>query len=182
MRDKNMQRDDIARRVAEMAAPVITSLGLTLWGVETVMGGKGQTIRIYIESGEADADVGALAEVSRTVGLQLDVEDFVPGAYRLEVSSPGFERPFFSPEQAKGYVGEKVEVKLRDAFEGRKNFRGRLTSVEGDTLTLELDGETQTIDWALVRRVKLVIDDPWQYAKARKAASEAVEKSKLDGK
>ena len=177
-----MQRDDIARRVAEMAAPVITSLGLTLWGVETVMGGKGQTVRIYIESREADADVGALAEISRTVGLQLDVEDFIPGAYRLEVSSPGFERPFFSPEQIKDYVGEKIDVKLLEPFEGRKNYRGLLTSVEGDTLTLELDGETQAIDWALVRRAKLAIDDPWQYAKARKAASKAAENPKPDGK
>lgn len=172
-----MDASGIETRIAELAEPVLTSLGLSLWGVEAQMGGKGQTLRVFVESAEPGAEdspdprgvgVDKLAQASRHLSLLLDVDDFIPGPYRLEVSSPGFERLFFKPEQMAAYVGRKVEIKTHEALDGRKKFRGNLVAVEGATLTIHLDDAEVVLEWNEIRRAKLVVDDPWAETKARK--------------
>lgn len=125
---------------------------------------------------EAGVDIDRLARLSRQIGLVLDVEDMLPGAYRLELSSPGFERQFFAPAQLAGYEGQKLEAKTHEPVEGRKNFSGQLLSVElpetegaGARFTLEVDGRSFALDWDNVRKVRLVVEDPWAYTKARRA-------------
>ena len=76
--------------------------------------------------------IAQCAELSRLLGLALEVEDLIPGAYVLEVSSPGLDRTFFTPEQLSGAKGHTVEITLlepADDFPGRRRFRGELVDV-----------------------------------------------------
>ena len=142
--------------------PLILSMDLSLWGMETHTGGPRTVLRIYVEGPEG-VTIDECAKLSRHIGLALDVEDTMPEAYTLEVSSPGLERPFFSPEQIAAYTGKPVELTLKDAhpdFVGRRKFNGIVHAVEGETITLALqadqEGETLAFHWDDVKKAKLV--------------------------
>lgn len=154
-------------RIAQVARTVVEPMGFALWGVESALEGRSQIVRIYVESPQG-VDVEKLAEASRHIGLVLDVEDFIPGAYRLELSSPGFERPFFSTAQMREYVGEKVEVRTRIPLGDRKKFRGILKEVREDSVTVEAEGKAFDLRWDDVKKARLVVDDPWKYAESKK--------------
>jgi ribosome maturation factor RimP len=122
-----MTQSPLAAVLADLAAPLAASIGLELWGIELVFGGR-TLARIFVDS-ENGVSIDQCAELSRLLGLSLDVEDIIPGAYVLEVSSPGLERTFFTGSQLACAVGLKVEIILhqpQDAWPGRKKFRGLL--------------------------------------------------------
>lgn len=114
--------------------------------------------------------IAQCARVSRQVGLALDVEDIVPGAYVLEVSSPGLSRPFFRLEQMRAYVGQEVEVTLYEprleAFPGRKSFKGALLQVTEDGFALDVvDGPhgeraEAAFSWDDVKKTRLAPEVP----------------------
>lgn len=130
-------------KVDELTAliePVVVGMGFELWGIEYLRSGKFSTLRIYIDQ-EQGIDVDHCAEVSRQVSAVMDVEDPISNNYTLEVSSPGMDRPLFKLEQYQQSINEWVEIKLRHAFEGRKNFKGVVTGVEGDEVVVQVDNE-----------------------------------------
>lgn len=154
-------------RIVQAARTIVEPMGLVLWGVDVALEGRSQVVRVYVES-PTGVDVERLAEISRHLGLVLDVEDIMPGAYRLEVSSPGFERPFFSPAQMHEYVGEKVELRTSEPVGDRRKFRGVLKEVREDSVVVEADGQSFTLRWEDVKKARLVVDDPWKYAERKK--------------
>jgi ribosome maturation factor RimP len=97
-------------------------------------------LRIYIDH-EDGIGVDHCADVSRQVSAVMDVEDPISTEYTLEVSSPGMDRPLFTLEQYSAFVGEWVEVKLRYAFEGRRNFKGVVIGIEESDVIIAADGE-----------------------------------------
>ena len=123
--------------VTALALPLVEAAGLELWGIELL--GEGRPIlRVYVEAA-GGVTIEQCAVLSRQLGLALDVEDIIPSAYTLEVSSPGFSRPFFSPEQLTSHVGGMLDVTLHEPLPGfprRKKFYGRLTEVSGDVFAL----------------------------------------------
>ena len=155
---------DIRRTVELIAAPLAESLGLAVWGVEIVGAGR-PIVRVYAE-GENGCNIDDCAELSRLLGLSLDVEDIMPGAYALEVSSPGLERSFFTPAQMERYVGENISLSLHSpeqAWPGRKKFQGRLLAVDGATVTLAPadapeDAPRLTTDGSNSHRARLIYD------------------------
>ena len=149
----------ITDRFAELAAPLAAARGLSLWGVELSPDEGRSVVRVYLE-GEDGVTVDQCARVSRDLSVVLDVEDVVPGHYTLEVSSPGLDRRFFSPEQMTPYVGQRVAVSLHEPLDGRKNFKGVLTRVQPPGFELEFDGNTMTLTWDQVKRVKLRFEFP----------------------
>lgn len=120
--------------------PVVSAMGFELWGIDHLSQGKHSRLVIYIDH-EDGVSVDDCADVSRQVSAVLDVEDPVPGEYRLEVSSPGMDRPLFSLEQFERYAGHVVTVKLRVPFDGRRKFKGLLAGIENDEVLLQVDGE-----------------------------------------
>lgn len=156
--------DALKTTVEAMAAPLAESLGLSIWGIE-ILGAGHPVLRIYVE-GENGCDIDDCAELSRLLGLSLDVEDVMSGAYSLEVSSPGLERIFFSPDQLKKYINETVNLMLYDPVEnwpGRKRFQGKLINAEGDCISVqpedsEADALPLTTNWKNIQRVRLVHD------------------------
>jgi ribosome maturation factor RimP len=151
-----MAQSDLVSIIARHAAPLAADLGLGIWGVELV-GGARPTARLFVEQADGaspDAagpnatgpNIDQCAELSRRLGLALDADDLFPGAWTLEVSSPGFERQFFAIAQLSPYVGREIELILAAplaAWPGRKKFRGMLLAVAGDALTLRLDGSAR---------------------------------------
>lgn len=174
-----MTENALKETVIRLAEPVVRSLGLVIWGVEILQAGRmivrlfvdvppeapilkarpdGSGTQLEaISSDPASAapasstspSIDQCEEISRHLALALEVEDSIPNAYVLEVSTPGLTRTFFSLAQMRPYLGDMVEARLhaplapqdvetaaaRDA--GRKVWRGRLAAVEEDGFVLE---------------------------------------------
>jgi len=134
--------------------PVVTAMGFELWGIDYLSQGKHSRLVIYIDHADG-VTVEDCADVSRQVSGVLDVEDPIAGEYRLEVSSPGMDRPLFTLDPFVRFRGHQVALRLRVPFEGRRKFQGLLAGVEGDEVLVQLDGEEycfpiDTIDQARV--------------------------------
>ena len=123
-----------------MIAPIVASLGCELWGLEYLTQGRYTTLRIFIDGPEG-VSLEDCEKVSRQVSAVMDVEDPIDGEYTLEVSSPGMDRPLYTPAHYARYVGETVNLRLRMARDGRRRFKGTILKVENDDLFLEVDGK-----------------------------------------
>jgi ribosome maturation factor RimP len=148
-------RQTFEQKLTQIIRPEVEGLGCTLWGLSAPTKGTKRIVRIYIED-EGGATIDKCAKVSRQVGLMLEVEDIIPGAFTLEVSSPGLDRRFFSTKQMKKYMGKKMLAKTYEAFEGRRKFTGELKETGDKQFTLEIDGEDVTLHWADLKDVRLV--------------------------
>lgn len=129
-------------KLEELLAPVASSLGCELWGVEYQTHGRNALLRIYIDS-ENGIAVEDCEKVSRQASAVLDVEDPISGKYTLEVSSPGLDRPLYKLEHYQRFVGAQIEVRLRMPLDGQRKWRGLLAGVEGDEIVLRVDGENE---------------------------------------
>ncbi len=128
------------KQLQEMLEPVAESMGFELWGIEYISQGKDSILRIYID-GENGVSVDDCALMSHHASGILDVEDTVSGKYSLEVSSPGLDRLLFKLEHYQAYIGQVIKIKLRMPFDGRRNFKGLLKSIEDDDIVIQVDNE-----------------------------------------
>jgi ribosome maturation factor RimP len=120
----------------QLLGPVVEALGCELWGLELQTGGRTKLLRIYIDRSEDGIDVDDCERVSRQASAVLDVEEAINGEYILEVSSPGMDRPLYELNQYEQYIGEDISLRLRFPYEGRRNFKGRLTGIDNDEIVL----------------------------------------------
>jgi len=118
--------------------PVVKALGCELWGIEKMQQGRRVTLKIYIDSDQG-VTVEDCARVSRQVSGVLDVEDPISGEYMLEVSSPGIDRRLFKPEHFDLCKGERVQVTLRQSFEGQRKWKGVLCGLDNGDAVLRID-------------------------------------------
>ena len=130
--------------LSKLIEPVVQELGCELWGIEKLQQGRQVVLRIYIESADG-INVDDCARVSRQVSAILDVEDPIPGEYMLEVSSPGVERRLFKPEHFNVCKGEKVQITLRQAFDGRRKFKGLLCGLEDEEVVIRVDDAQEIV-------------------------------------
>ena len=115
------------RQIEDMIEPTVKAMGFALWGVEYISQGRHSVLRVYIER-DSGITVDHCAAVSSQISAIFDVEDPITGEYTLEVSSPGMDRRLFTLEQFSAYVGEVVDLQLRNPFDGRRKFKGVLTN------------------------------------------------------
>lgn len=152
----------VAARVEELQrllAPVVAALGFELWGIELSTRPRHSLLRIFID-GEAGITVDDCAAVSRQVSATLDVADPIQGAYTLEVSSPGLDRPLFSPEQYARFSGHRVKLALAHLVAGRRNLAGVLGVADEDGVEVLLAPEqAMRVPYGAIRRANLVVDD-----------------------
>lgn len=174
-----MSENAIVERITELAAPLAASLGLEIWGVEAAGGNRG-LVRVFVEN-EDGVDIDKCAELSRLLGLSLEVEDVFSGAYVLEVSSPGLERTFFTAEQLAAHAGKTVEISLHSPcaeYPGRKKMTGTLSCLEGERfgvapLDVPEDKRVAALFvWPDVKKAKLVhfLPEPPDAVKGRKGS------------
>ncbi len=155
--------------IQALLAPAIEALGYECLGVEWSGHRRGGRLRVFI-----DAPGGVAVEdcerVSREIEALLDVEDPIAGSYTLEVSSPGIDRPLFTPAQFARHRGATVSLTLlRPLSGGRRRLQGVLKAVEGDRIRLECGGETIEVEHGDVLRARLVPD--WGTIFAERPAS-----------
>ena len=137
------RKEQILEKVRAIAAPLASAEGLELVDVELAGAGGRTTLRVYIDR-EGGVSLDDCSSVSRAVSAALDVEDPMEGAYDLEVSSPGLDRPLRTPEHFRQFAGEKVRVKAYGPvpeLENRKTFVGTLGGFEDGRVLVEVDGK-----------------------------------------
>ena len=122
--------------VAELAVPIVEAQGCTLWAVEYLKEGARWVLRVLIDR-DGGVSTTHCEAVSRALDPLLDEADPIPGAYVLEVSSAGLERPLKRPEDFTRCMGRPVLVRLYTARQGAREFTGTLAAYDGNTLTLE---------------------------------------------
>ncbi len=153
-----MEYQEIKARIQELVRTNCKIMGVTPWGLEFAPGAgkKRGVLRIYIDA-PGGVSVEQCAELSRQLSVVLDVEDIIPGAYNLEVSSPGLYRSFFEPQQMQDYTGEKVKIALKQAKQGRKNFTGTLHEVRDQVISIRSQDSEDiwSFDWDEINKAKL---------------------------
>ncbi len=142
-------------QLKQMLEPAVQAVGMELWGIEFLSQGRHSILRVYIDS-QNGVTIDDCEAASHQVSGILDVEDPISGEYNLEVSSPGMDRPLFSFEQFRSYVGEPIKVRLQMAVDGKRNFTGKLLVAENDQLTFEVENQQLTVSMNQVDKANLV--------------------------
>jgi ribosome maturation factor RimP len=128
----------IAARIVAIAEPVLTDLGFRLVRVH-VSGLDGCTVQVMAERPDGSMAIEECEAVSRALSPVLDVSDPIGRAYRLEISSPGLDRPLVRRSDFEHHAGRTVKIELAVSREGQRRFRGMLLGVDGDAVRLRLD-------------------------------------------
>jgi ribosome maturation factor RimP len=124
-----------AARVAAIAGPVIAQLGYRLVRVR-VSGSAGCTVQIMAERPDGALAIEDCETVSRALSPVLDMTDPIEGSYRLEISSPGIDRPLVRRSDFDRYAGHVAHVEMLVPIDGRRRFRGELLGTEGEIVRL----------------------------------------------
>ena len=125
----------IAARVAALATPVLSGLGYRLVRAR-VSGTVGMTVQIMAEKADGTMAIEDCEAASRALSPVFDAEDPIDREYRLELSSPGIDRPLARRSDFERYAGHEVKIEMAVALDARKRFRGILLGVEGDAARL----------------------------------------------
>jgi ribosome maturation factor RimP len=128
----------VAARVSAVAAPVLQQLGYRLVRIK-ISGEAGCTVQIMAERPDGTMLIDDCEAVSRALSPVLDIADPIDRAYRLEISSPGIDRPLVRRSDFERYSGHLVKIEMAVAHQGRKRFRGLLAGVEGDKVRIRRD-------------------------------------------
>src|SRR5882724_976819 len=128
----------VAARIAAVATPVLQGMGYRLVRIR-VSGETGCTVQIMAERPDGSMQIEDCEAVSRALSPVLDIADPIERAYRLEISSPGIDRPLVRRSDFERYAGYLVKIEMAVAHQGRKRFRGLLTGVDSDKLRLRRD-------------------------------------------
>jgi ribosome maturation factor RimP len=177
----------VSARVSNIAEPVIEQLGYRLVRVK-VSATDGATIQIMAERPDGSMTVEDCETISRALSPVLDVNEPMDGAYRLEISSPGIDRPLVRKSDFEKFAGHLVKIEMEVPFSGRKRFRGILAGVEGDHTKLKLDAATEgaesevTLPIPDMGEAKLVLTDELvtQALRAEKAAKRDLREAKKE--
>jgi ribosome maturation factor RimP len=147
--------DSKIRRFAEQAA---TARGLEFVHLELAGTKRNQVVRIYIDK-PGGVTVEDCSDVSRSVEEAMDGDDFMPGPYVLEVSSPGLDRELYSLADFQKFVGSKAKAKVRAPEGGAKSYNGRIVAVDGEEITFEdrSEGEVK-FPYSAVMKANLKFD------------------------
>lgn len=158
LHDENDERCLNERDLAKLLNPAISSLGLELIGVELALSRGSGTVRVFVDAPGRPVTIEDCEAASRELSAVLDVNDPISGRYTLEVSSPGIDRPLFTPEHFSRHVGETVKIELSLPIENRRRFQGAILKVEGEQITVDQDGAPVTIPHERISRARIKPD------------------------
>jgi len=141
-----METDATVARVWELAAPLAAREGMEIIDIQFRREGSrgSKVLRLYLDK-ENGPNVDDLTRVSRQISELLDAHDAVEGAYTLEVSSPGINRPLKKVEHFERFVGKRIRVRTREMIYGRRSFLGVLEEVSEGQVTVEQEGKIYRI-------------------------------------
>jgi ribosome maturation factor RimP len=156
---------DIADKVREVAARVAGTYHLDIFDVQFRREAGGMVLRVRIDrpgpaaTAEESVSVEDCARVSRDLSAVLDVEDIVPAAYTLEVSSPGLDRPLRGADDYRRFAGRRAKVVMREPVDGQTFFKGRLAGLDGDAVVIDGDdGRRHRVPMPTITRANLEVE------------------------
>lgn len=129
--------------------------GIEIVTIEVTGAKKAPVVRVFIDTPDG-VDFDVLTATQAWLGELLDRIDPFPGAYTLEVSSPGIDRPLRTPDHFRRFVGEEAKVRVAEPIDGRSNFKGTIESATDGAVSLSVDGEAVDIPFGIIRRANLV--------------------------
>jgi ribosome maturation factor RimP len=152
-------------QIRAIAARVAASRGLAIWDVQSRRESSGHVVRVFIDrpgpSATPDESVSIedCEQVTREMSAILDVEDPLPFAYTLEVSSPGLDRPLRSADDYRRFSGRRAKIVVSEAVDGQKAFDGRLRGMDGEDVVVEgPKGRIHRLPIALITRGRLEVE------------------------
>lgn len=165
-------RAPIDRRIADIVRPTVEGLGFELVRVRFQGGARRATVQIMAERPDGVMEVGDCADLSRALSAALDVEDPIAGAYALEVSSPGIDRPLTRLKDFERFEGWEARLETEELIDGRKRFKGSLAGVEDDEVLIEIVEGVIGLKFDWLTDAKLILTDELvaESLRARKAA------------
>ena len=161
-----MSKDaDVVNQVRNVAARVAGTYGLDIFDVQFRREASGMVLRVLIDrpgaaaSANESVSVKDCANVSRDLSAVLDVEDIVPTAYTLEVSSPGLDRPLRHADDYRRFSGRRAKIVMREAVDGQTFFKGRLAGVDGPLVLIDGDdGRRHQVPIGVITRANLEVE------------------------
>jgi ribosome maturation factor RimP len=144
----------LRERLIALIEPVLARLGYELVELEYAAGRSQAVVRIFIDTA-AGVTVDDCERVSREVAALLDVDDPIPTAYSLEVSSPGFDRVLRTPAHFERFVGSRVFIELKAPRAGRKRYTGMLQAVSATAIELEVDKQKVEVSFDEIAKARL---------------------------
>ena len=157
-----MQPLEQIRAIAERVA---ASRGLTVWEIQSRRESSGHVVRVFIDrpgpaaTPEDSVSIEDCEQVNREISTILDVEDPLPFAYTLEVSSPGLDRPLRGGDDYRRFAGRLAKVVVSEAVDNQKAFEGRLRGVDGNDVLLEApNGRMHRLPLGLITRGRLEVE------------------------
>src|SRR6478752_3721352 len=125
----------LEQRIARIVEPVANDLGYSLVRIKVTQE-NGCTLQIMAEDAEGRFNITDCERLSKELSPILDVEDPIDREYHLEVSSPGIDRPLVRARDFRTYIGHEAKIELSDMLEGRRRFRGEITAVDDEAVTI----------------------------------------------
>lgn len=149
----------LVEQIEAAITPSANGLGFELVQVKWMEGKKGSTLQIMAERADGSMTLDDCEKLSRQISAVLDVEDIIPTAYRLEVGSPGIDRPLVKLKDYANYCGHLAKVETVLPIDGRKRFPGTIKGVEEQNVIITVDGKDYTLPFADIQNAKLVLTD-----------------------
>ncbi len=158
-----MRETGLAAEIATIVEPVIEDQGFRLVRV-MITGGADRVVQIMAERPDGSITIDECETLSKAMSPVLDVADPVSGNYRLEVSSPGIDRPLVRPSDFEDWAGHEAKIELKDAIDGRKRFKGILEGFEDGEVRITADTGEHGVQHLglpvnLIADAKLVLTD-----------------------
>ncbi len=149
----------LEQQVRALIEPSIAAMGFNLVQLKLNDGSKNRLLQIMAERPDGSMTLEDCEKISRQVSAVLDVEDIIPTAYRLEVGSPGIDRPLVTKADYEKYRGHTAKIETILPIQGRRRFTGEIQAVEGEMLRIKVDGEIYEIALRDVQQSKLVLTE-----------------------
>ena len=146
-------------QITELIEPTVRDLGFEVVRV-LLTGGQRPTVQVMVEpAGQGLLTVDHCAQISHAISAVLDVADPIAQTYRLEVSSPGIDRPLVRRADFERFAGFEARLETVTPIDGRRRFQGRLAGVVDDDVCLRLPEGERRIPYGTVKKAKLVLTD-----------------------
>ena len=164
LQERFVRETGAAAAIAELAEPVLESLGFRLV-LARILSGQGTIVEIMAERPDGSMTIDDCRSVSLALSPVFDVHDPLPGAYRLQISSPGIDRPLVRPSDFDQWAGFEAKIELKEMIDGRRRFRGVLEGFEDGEVRIEVDlGKDQGVKLlglpvSFIGEAKLVLTD-----------------------
>ena len=139
--------DAVAEQASERAVEIVT--------VEVIGSSRAPVVRVYIDT-DHGVSFSDLSDAQEWIGSLMDRLDPFPGAYTLEVSSPGVDRPLRTADHFERFKGQEARIRTSAPIDGARNFKGTIVSCDGEDVVLDIDGSDVAIPICQMKRANLV--------------------------